>query len=371
MASVAADTIAPGLVHVRYMGTETTVAAHVVTVDLRRQELSVESALAGGTITGRERTSSIARRHSRLNDSVLVAINADFFDLETGEVENNQVAGGEVVRATSLTDSPHDVFDNVHSQIAVTADGRPLLERFRFRGNALLPDGMAVRIDRMNSEDDSAAVVLYTGVHDSPTPSIADGAHFDLSFLFARGDTAVYVVAEATGGGGVAIPAGGAVLAASGDAAAALRRALSQGDTLRTPLGFEPDHGPIRTLVGGWPRIVRHGVNVAMDADSVEGTFPRFSRERHPRTAVGFSRDSTILYLVAVDGRQDSSAGMTLDEVAGFMLEIGAYHALNLDGGGSTMLVVRDEVVNSPSDAQGERTVGNALLVHRRGHEQQ
>jgi hypothetical protein len=54
---------------------------------------------------------------------------------------------------------------------------------------------------------------------------------------------------------------------------------------------------------------------------------------------------------------------MTLDELANFMLTLGVWQGVNLDGGGSTTMVVRGKVVNSPSDATGERSVSNAILV--------
>jgi exopolysaccharide biosynthesis protein len=119
-------------------------------------------------------------------------------------------------------------------------------------------------------------------------------------------------------------------------------------------------------ILGGWPRVVVDGRNVAASADSVEGTFPRFSAERHPRSAIGFSRDSTVLYLVAVDGRQETSDGMSLVELGDFLVSIGVYQGLNFDGGGSTALVLNGELANHPSDAAGERAVGNAILVRER-----
>jgi len=65
-----------------------------------------------------------------------------------------------------------------------------------------------------------------------------------------------------------------------------------------------------------------------------------------------------------VDGRQpERSVGMTIAELAALLAELGAVEAINMDGGGSTTMVVRDKVVNSPSDPAGERAVGDALLV--------
>ena len=58
---------------------------------------------------------------------------------------------------------------------------------------------------------------------------------------------------------------------------------------------------------------------------------------------------------------------MTLEELADAMIALGAHDAMNLDGGGSTALVVRDSIVNTPSDANGERPVGNVVAITRRG----
>jgi len=89
---------------------------------------------------------------------------------------------------------------------------------------------------------------------------------------------------------------------------------------------------------------------------------------RNPRTAIGSDKSGRKLIMVSVDGRQQGSIGMTLRELAEFMKEIGAYNAINLDGGGSTTMVSRPlgvnrlEVVNSPSEGV-QRKVANAVGV--------
>jgi exopolysaccharide biosynthesis protein len=57
---------------------------------------------------------------------------------------------------------------------------------------------------------------------------------------------------------------------------------------------------------------------------------------------------------------------MTIEELAKLMVELGCVEAMNLDGGGSTTMVIRNKVINSPSDATGERPVSDALLVFTR-----
>lgn len=82
---------------------------------------------------------------------------------------------------------------------------------------------------------------------------------------------------------------------------------------------------------------------------------------RHPRSVAGVSADGKTLWLIAVDGRQDGySRGASMKELGEFMLKLGAYDAVNLDGGGSTALVIKDlrtgtfAVANQPSETSTE-----------------
>ncbi len=93
------------------------------------------------------------------------------------------------------------------------------------------------------------------------------------------------------------------------------------------------------------------------------------NKTRHPRTVVGLNRDATKLILLVVDGRKPGVAlGMSYDELAAEMVRLGCYNALNLDGGGSSVLAVRDpakgefKILNEPTDGR-ERAVANVLGV--------
>jgi len=116
-------------------------------------------------------------------------------------------------------------------------------------------------------------------------------------------------------------------------------------------------------VVAGFPALLHDGVWVG-DLEQVDR--PGFALQRDPRTAVGVDLAGSRLWLVVVDGRRKNvSEGMTLPELARFLQSLGVRQALNLDGGGSSVMVVRGQTVSRPSDPGGERPVVNALMVRR------
>ena len=82
----------------------------------------------------------------------------------------------------------------------------------------------------------------------------------------------------------------------------------------------------------------------------------------HPRTAAGRTADGALVLMV-VDGRQDNSRGVYLEELAVLMLGVGAVEALNLDGGGSSALVVDGTLLNRPTGGTVEREVMSAIVT--------
>ncbi|MCC7535753.1 MAG: phosphodiester glycosidase family protein [Deltaproteobacteria bacterium] len=91
---------------------------------------------------------------------------------------------------------------------------------------------------------------------------------------------------------------------------------------------------------------------------------------RAPRTAAGLTRDDRTLILLVADGRAPHASGLTGEELAAMMIELGAWNAINLDGGGSSTLFIDAEggVVNRYRGFR-ERIVGNHLGVRLRGRQ--
>lgn len=129
----------------------------------------------------------------------------------------------------------------------------------------------------------------------------------------------------------------------------------------------EPPADWMRQVLSGRPQLVRHGLPLASNEVKAFSD-PSFCSTRHPRTAMGLSKDRKKLILAVVDGRSLLSAGMQCTEMAQLMLSLGAHDAANLDGGGSsTMWVSGLGVVNRPSTAGIERVVGNHLGIYASG----
>jgi hypothetical protein len=204
-------------------------------------------------------------------------------------------------------------------------------------------------------------LVLFTPRLGTPTPA-GDGVEAVL-------DTHDVVTAIRAPGGDV--PAGGHTVQGIGIAATWLTEHARPGAKL--PVGTRIFDGgrPIHPagVVNGGSWLVRDG-RIAVDAAAdgiVHPGDPSFvygwGVKRNPRTMVGLDRRGRLL-IVAADGRQPGySEGLSLLEGAQLLARLGAVDAINLDGGGSTAMAIDGRLVSSPSDATGERPVGDAVLV--------
>ncbi len=118
-----------------------------------------------------------------------------------------------------------------------------------------------------------------------------------------------------------------------------------------------PEWKNVKHIISGGPYLVKNGeVFVDMTAQKLASI-----GGRNPRTAVGYTSDNNLIFVTA-DGREGSSIGMTLMELARFMQSLGCIGAINLDGGGSTVMYVDGKVVNKPQ-VKGGIPLSNALVL--------
>jgi hypothetical protein len=120
----------------------------------------------------------------------------------------------------------------------------------------------------------------------------------------------------------------------------------------------------MRTAVGGGPVLIHDGRIQITNRE--EQLFVNGENDKHPRTAMGYTRDGRLIIL-AVQGRFPGIAeGATLDQEAKILRDLGCYEALNLDGGGSSCLLVNGKHTIRPSDKEGERPVPSVFLIKQK-----
>ena len=131
-----------------------------------------------------------------------------------------------------------------------------------------------------------------------------------------------------------------------------------------TTVSGNPQWSRVVDAIGAGPRLISGGeIDPRHDEEGFDAASGVGPEVRHPRTALGWDADTATVWLVTVDGRQPGfSVGMTFDELAGLLLDLGAIEGMNYDGGGSTTAWVNGEVVNSPSGTS-ERSVVSAWGV--------
>ena len=301
------------------------------------EKYNLQPILAKNQIRGRATVSQMTK-----NFEDIAMINAGYF-----------MPNGSLIGVTKINGEIIGKDDFYRSAVGIYDDGTAIFGRVRYRGE-IEYYGDAFPIYGVNCERGANSLVLYNRYFGATTGT----NNFGVEVVVEDGIiTDIFYDA-----GNNAIPAGGYVVSAHGTAAEFLKN-VQIGDTLNINQEILSDDGnfnEIPNVIGAGPRLVMDGkIFVTADAEQ----FPKDIRVgRAPRSAIGVNEYGDYI-LAVVDGRQAHSKGCTLQEWAAILLnEFGAVNAINLDGGGSTELIVRDNLVNKPSDGR-ERMVGSALAI--------
>ena len=351
--------VAPGCVFVTLLDAERELALFALNIDLHMPGISVKPVLSEGYPAGRETVSGMCRRVDRPGNRAVGAVNADFFNA-SGPVGLSVTAGRMLKSGRGW------------SSLAFSISGQPRIGRFTphltLRGEAL--SGLIV--SGLNVPMAGLPAVLYTPDF-YPRLAARPGRRFLMlspshKAIPASGGLEVRVEAQMALDRSIPIPQGfwGLVLDA---AAAGAAGNAAAGSIFEFETGLGAEGLGIYHAVSGGPRLLRSG-RVSVEREQ-EGQREGFDTERHPRTAAGFTQDGRYLVLMVVDGRQPGySRGVDLFELASLLREFGCTEALNLDGGGSSTMVVDKAIANRPSDPLGPRPVANSLVVFYTGSQE-
>ena len=292
-----------------------------------------------------------------VNDTnALAAINADFFPF-TGDPLGLMVREGQFL---SLPDPRRASF--------AWGPNNSAFGLSKFTGSVVIEGGTTIDITGFNQDCPENKVTLNSpeaGLSRSKTPCITAILKVDGTRLVPSTQIGATVTAITSEGANMPLKSGQFTLVAQGTKGSLLS-ALKPGQRLTIKLnttGF--DWEKLENAVSGGPFLLRNG-DINIDAE-YEGFNKAFIETRHPRTALGRTRDGDLIF-VAIDGRQKMSAGATLAEEAEILKNMGCTDALNLDGGGSTCLNVFGLNMNRPSDKAGERPVANGIVFYGPRH---
>jgi exopolysaccharide biosynthesis protein len=283
------------------------------------------------------------------DSNTVAAINGDFFI--SGESFSPI---GPLVRDGELQSSPTYRMDEL-AVFSIDKRDVPVIEYWNWQTRLLVGD-LDLPVAAINKiSDDYAYPVIYTKQWGATAPK---AAFEDILYVTVEKNRVIDIIQGSVEE--VYIPEGGMVVMARGDAALNLLQVLKPSASVELETVSTPDYESMSLAIGGGSVLVKNG-SIPSFTHNIEGN--------HPRTAIGFSRDGERIIAVAVEGRTQGAKGMTQTQLAQLMIDLGAYQAINLDGGGSTTLLARkpgDEALtlaNTPSDGSLRR-ISNGISIN-------
>ena len=336
------------------------VKINLLRLDLKKVRLDVHHAF--DKATGVQPTSEIARQHG-----ATAAINAGFFRLDKTEFAGD--AAGILVIDGDLWSESHE--DRIGIRIK-NGNKRTevLFDHLRSETKVVNNSGVlhAVSVSGINRQRKVADVIVYTPAFGERT--LTDTLGTEVIFRNCRALAKCRMGAVERAGNSI-IPKDGFVLSVGPGRSEELEPLLKRlkdeanesGAKLISVFAGRPQFQLDSTddVTNGIPQLIKNGkIDITWEQEKASKSFTEL---RHPRTAVAKLKDGKFL-MITVDGRQPGvSVGMNLQELAEYLLSLGATDAMNLDGGGSTTMFLDGKVVNTPSDKEGERKVSDAIVV--------
>lgn len=291
--------------------------------------------------------------------NALAAVNAGFFNVNNGEPTGLLKVAGELVSDTPIAKGAVAIWSPAEGRTTLAFDqvsAKVELHLMTGGTSAVIP------VDGVDTTRARGKLMLYSPKYHEHTDTAGNGVEWVLS------GQPLTVVSIRRDIGSAPIPRDGLVLSYGGLDLPASLEALVPGVAVDVRRVWTSVHGlePARLesadhVVNGAGLLRRGGVSLtSWEVERFSGT--AFVQSRHPRTMVGVDRNGYV-WLVVVDGRQDLSVGMSFMELQRLADRLELTDALNLDGGGSSTMVVRGRIVNRPSDTTGPRAVSDAIGV--------
>lgn len=308
------------------------VRINVVEVDMKlAKDLELTPALSSdSTLKSRRTITTIAK-----NNNAIVALNGTYFKPQTGVPLGTLMINQKMYTGPIYDRVAMGIFDNGFDIARIQLDA------------TIKGSGKTIKVNNINQPRMlSTHVLVYTpewGKYSPAAPKYGVGLQvIDNKITKASANA-------------VEIPENGYVISGP----KSILYSLLEKKDVELSISTNPDWDGVKHIISGGPYLVKNGeVFVDMTAQKLQAI-----GGRNPRSAIGYTKDNNFIF-VAVDGREGSSIGMTLMELANFMQSIGCVGAINLDGGGSTVMYVNGKVVNNPQQTGGI-PLSNAIILSK------
>ncbi|MDO5041394.1 MAG: stalk domain-containing protein [Peptoniphilus sp.] len=356
---LAEEEIAPGVLRqeytVNYENKNSIV--NLLKIDLNNPYVEISVVAGGGKYTNRATVSEMANR-----TDATALVNGDFFNtLLQGSPEGPSIVDGK------LQTSPVE-YVGLYS-LGITDDNTASIEEIDFSGTVTAKNGNSFKLDSLNK-----SYYWY-----EPTGEYSHQDKLNLYNDFwaskSRGDkknseilvSADGVVEQISEGKSFdfPVPEGKFIIQADGKGYEFIKNNVNIGDRISINYSITPNKN-YKFLIGGHALLADNSspVEYTKDIKVLGGV--------RARTAAGVSADGKTLFIASVEGRTKRSAGLSLGNLSDFMVSVGVYRAVNLDGGGSTAMVLKElgdfdrtRVVNPEKNA-AERKVVNGIGIYNK-----
>ncbi len=314
------------------------------------------------TVNGKESTVANANRHSREGNRVVGAINASFFDMSAGfplfllSKDNVILNGGAVSNGS-------DEYMNVPTAFGVAPDGRGVIDYFDF-DVTLSHKGKNYEMSGMNRARNIYEGIVYTPQFYSKTTNtneygfeivVDTGAPITENKF---GQTLTGKVKQITPYGSkekISIPSTGFVVSLQGGDWHSKLSKIAIGDELSVNFTIDKLWKDAKFILASGPYLVKDNKPYIMMSTSSSR-----AKAVVPRTVVATSNNGKTVHYITVDGGQKHSAGMNMVQLANYLVSLGVDRAINLDGGGSTTMGIRNPGTNNVVLANLPSNAGNA-----------
>lgn len=321
---------------------------NLIRVDLTNEYAEIKGLFNNSGLSNRDTVSNFVTR-----SNAVAGINGDFFNYSPIPhpmgtlIENGEIISSPIERAYALPTFYLDIYNN--PDIAFFDRNMKITS---------IESGKSVNISLINKAADMNMVTLLNKNWGSKS---FGNKYNDLTY----GEMVEMVVVDDVvkeiriGKEAVSIPDNGYVICVRGSRKEPLLESFKVGDRVKLELGTTPNLENIKFAIGGGSIILKDG-QVTNTNINIAGN--------QPRTGIGISKDGKELILATIDGRDTSYVGVSQEMFGEILKSLGAYNAINLDGGGSTTMAIRpldkqlSEVVNKPSEG-AERKVVNGVGV--------